>query len=428
MISSMITLLTNVSFATVGAVIAGISWEPEIRGALTVVLASAVLMGSVWLILVTNTGVRLGSLIALAGFFGWMMLMGIFWWIYGIGYAGDLPSWEVKEFNSDPAGYEIEGLTDSVLGNVGLLPDNNCEPGAISFPPAVESDIPALNVAPNCLPRAVELLWAYPGDDREVVFQELLNPQLDENKIPYLAGVAGVSSGNAMFNSLLAGSESEIRAGVETKNATLVEGDSRFLDAAGVDDEVASLVDRRNRRINQLTLSQLAAIGPQVIDWGLEEGHIDLRGWNLLSTAQSGEAVATAQGAVNDEGVFDGHEFIVLDSFQQGGKPLRTNDSTLGRIWHKITSTARITHPTNYAIVQTQIALDQEAQAGELPPLPQVDDEGSVVSVIMTRNLGNLRLVPALVTLASGLLFLASCLALHLRDLELERRLAGAPA
>jgi len=417
---SMINLIS-----TLGTVIAGISWEPEIRGALTVVLASAVLMGSVWLILVTNTGVRLGSLIALAGFFGWMMLMGIFWWIYGIGYAGDLPSWEVKEFNSDPAGYEIEGLTDSVLGNVALLPDSNCEPGAMSFPPTGAAE---LSVAANCTPRGVDLLWAYPGEDREVVFQELLNPQIDENKIPYLSGVAGVAPGDAMFDALIAGSDSEIRLGVEARNNTLAAGDSRVLDAAGLDAEVASLIDRRNRRINQLTLSQLAAIGPQVVDWGIEAGHVDLRGWNLMSTAQSGEAVATAQGVVNEEGVFDGHEFIVLDSFQQGGKPKRTNDSTFGRIWHKITSTARITHPTNYAIVQTQIAQEKEALPGELPPLPEVDSEGSIVSVIMTRNLGNLRLVPALLSLASGLLFLASCLALHLRDLELERRLAGAPA
>jgi len=408
------------------SIIAGISWEPEIRGALTVVLASAVLMGSVWLILVTNTGVRLGSLIALAGFFGWMMLMFIFWWIYGIGYVGSLPSWEVKEFNSDPAGYEIEGLNDAVLGNVGLLPDSNCNPGTIAFPPDVEGDIASLDGAANCLPRAVELLWAYPGEDREVVFQELLNPQLDENKIPYLAGVAGVSPGNDMFNSLIAGSDAEIRAGVEAKNATVAEGDSRLLDAAGIDAEVSALIDRRNRRINQLTLSQLAAIGPQVLDWGIEQGHVDLRGWNLLSTAQSGEAVATAEGVLNEEGVFNGHEFIVLDTFQQGGKPKRTNDSTFGRVWHKITSTARITHPTNYAIVQAQVAQEKETLPGQLPPLPEVDEEASIVSVVMTRNLGNLRVTPALWTFVSGILFLASCLALHLRDLELERRLAGA--
>ena len=85
----MLDLLANVHM------IAGIGWDPEIRGLLTVVLAMAVLAGSVWLLLVTNTGTRLGSLIAIAGFFGWMFVMGIFWWIYGIGWVGSSPAWEV---------------------------------------------------------------------------------------------------------------------------------------------------------------------------------------------------------------------------------------------------------------------------------------------------------------------------------------------
>ena len=78
-------------------IVAGIGWEPEIRGALTVLVGSLVLFGSVWLILNTNLGNRLGTLIALAGFFGWMLVMGIVWWIYGIGLTGDSPTWEPKE-------------------------------------------------------------------------------------------------------------------------------------------------------------------------------------------------------------------------------------------------------------------------------------------------------------------------------------------
>ena len=77
--------------------IAGIGWDPEIRGALTVLVGSLVLFGSVWLILNTNLGNRLGTLIALTGFFGWMLVMGIVWWIYGIGLTGDSPTWEPKE-------------------------------------------------------------------------------------------------------------------------------------------------------------------------------------------------------------------------------------------------------------------------------------------------------------------------------------------
>ena len=55
---------------------------------------SAVLCGSVYLILGTNLGARLGFLVALTGLFGWMFLMGIIWGIYGIGLKGPEPSWE----------------------------------------------------------------------------------------------------------------------------------------------------------------------------------------------------------------------------------------------------------------------------------------------------------------------------------------------
>ena len=43
-----------------------ISWDPTIRGYLVVATGVAVLCGSVYLLLATNTGVRLGFLIAAA--------------------------------------------------------------------------------------------------------------------------------------------------------------------------------------------------------------------------------------------------------------------------------------------------------------------------------------------------------------------------
>jgi hypothetical protein len=50
-------------------------------------------MGSVYLILGTNLGARLGFMVAFAGLAGWMALMGGVWWMYGIGLKGDEPSW-----------------------------------------------------------------------------------------------------------------------------------------------------------------------------------------------------------------------------------------------------------------------------------------------------------------------------------------------
>jgi len=75
-----------------GALLA-INWEPELRGILTVIIGTVVLMGSVYMIMATNMGARLGFLVALTGFFGWMALMGGIWWIYGIGLKGPVPEW-----------------------------------------------------------------------------------------------------------------------------------------------------------------------------------------------------------------------------------------------------------------------------------------------------------------------------------------------
>ncbi len=71
-----------------------VNWEFELRGVLTVIIGVAVLMGSVYLILGSNLGARLGFLVTLTGLAGWMALMGGIWWIYGIGLKGDAAEWK----------------------------------------------------------------------------------------------------------------------------------------------------------------------------------------------------------------------------------------------------------------------------------------------------------------------------------------------
>lgn len=71
-----------------------IGWEPELRGLLTVIMGVVVLMGSIYMVMATNMGSRLAFLVTLAGLAGWMMLMGMSWWIYGIGLKGPDPSWD----------------------------------------------------------------------------------------------------------------------------------------------------------------------------------------------------------------------------------------------------------------------------------------------------------------------------------------------
>ena len=71
-----------------------VGWEWELRGTLIVIMAVGVLCGSLFLILGTNLGARLGFLVALTGLAGWMFIMGAVWWTYGKGVLGPDPTWQ----------------------------------------------------------------------------------------------------------------------------------------------------------------------------------------------------------------------------------------------------------------------------------------------------------------------------------------------
>ncbi|MCU1365608.1 MAG: hypothetical protein JWN39_1247 [Ilumatobacteraceae bacterium] len=71
-----------------------LNWQPQIRGILIIIISTTVLCGSVYLILGTNLGARLGFLLSLSALSGWMMLMAVVWWSFGIGLKGDDVSWK----------------------------------------------------------------------------------------------------------------------------------------------------------------------------------------------------------------------------------------------------------------------------------------------------------------------------------------------
>jgi len=73
-----------------------LNWDPELHGLLVVLLALILLPGTVYLVLSTNLGARVGFILAVAAFFGWMALMGIVWTVYGIGLKGNPNAWKVQ--------------------------------------------------------------------------------------------------------------------------------------------------------------------------------------------------------------------------------------------------------------------------------------------------------------------------------------------
>lgn len=99
-----------------------ISWEPEIRGIVVVLISVVVLIGGSYLIVGTNVGARLGLLIILSAFFGWMTVMAAVWWTYGIGLKGPEPTWKPAE--------PVTIIRDAALLNTAGILDGSVVDGA----------------------------------------------------------------------------------------------------------------------------------------------------------------------------------------------------------------------------------------------------------------------------------------------------------
>jgi len=361
-------------------IIAGLAWDPEIRGFMAVLTGVVVLMGSVWLLVSTNSGPRLGTLLSLAGFFGWMAIMATIWWIYGIGYAGDRPVWE-----------EVEIVSGSDVG------------GHLTFAALDETDdlrTEDLQAAHTVVVAAAEDLIDTYGDDALTM------------------STSGLSSDDAEY--VVEVQTAWVEYGVVTPDS-LTPDQTEGLNA----DEISELAAAEQAKNEATTLSELAAVAPSLID---QESTL-LGGWTLLSTAQAGEAQASAVAMLLESGDFDfqsAGEFKILDAYTVGGKRgLPDDPNRWDRIETQVRTALTIKHPTRYGIVQVQQVTEESTTnlPGTAPKRPEVDPDAPVVSIIMIRNLGNLRLVPGMIAIGSLIIFLGLCYMLHERDkLVMARR------
>ena len=384
-------------------IVAGIGWEPEIRGALTVLVGSLVLFGSVWLILNTNLGNRLGTLIALAGFFGWMLVMGIVWWIYGIGLTGDSPTWEPKEIiygdlSESESDVQRLGSDQITVTPATQIVDRYC-PGLIDATVQVQR---ARYVEQN-----VDLLLQY--DAPQPYCTESLGEKIAVDA-ETLADTTKEANDLLIFDAE--------RSGIE---------DSRILDEEALQSRIDIVIDDQQRKLQQLTLSGLAALNAAIIEDAQSDNLLAFNGWNLQSTSGAGEAIASADAfLLSDQAspFYNGTsgDFFVLDTFQKGGKPKRSSDGVVDRVWNEIRNTVVFWHPTNTVVVTVAPTLDKEAVAGQAPPFPEINANAQTISVVMERNLGSLRLPAAITTIGSALAFIGLCYMLNIRERELRRR------
>jgi len=86
-------------------------WYPTILGVLVVVAGIGLFCGSIYVLLATNLGARLGFLVAFTGLMGFMVLLTALWCVTASPLntlKGRIPAWQVKEVVSRPEDSKIE--------------------------------------------------------------------------------------------------------------------------------------------------------------------------------------------------------------------------------------------------------------------------------------------------------------------------------
>ena len=182
-----------------------------------------------------------------------------------------------------------------------------------------------------------------------------------------------------------------------------------------------------NARAATITIGQILEIDPELA----EQYDVALDGWTLLpvSDRQRGDASGAADAFLGPDGraVFDASsQYLLLDVYSFGGKPQRSDDSLLGRAAHKLSTIVNFRHPTHYAVVQVRAVEQVDVQPGEAPPIPELDEDAPVLSIIMVRDLGDKRFPAAMTAISAGSLFALFCWMLHRRDTVIAQVRDGA--
>ena len=143
------------------------------------------------------------------------------------------------------------------------------------------------------------------------------------------------------------------------------------------------------------------------------------RGWKELELTDPAVAdalpVSDAEltGGEGGGGLFQsGADYLPVAALEKGGE-------TYGPFGIFNFRPLNLFHKTHYLIIQVKAVVHQEAVPGAAPPRPRVDENATPAAVVMVRDLGSLRLNPAVFTIASGLLFGLLVYQLHTRDKEL---------
>jgi hypothetical protein len=193
---------------------------------------------------------------------------------------------------------------------------------------------------------------------------------------------------------------------------------------------------------SQATLSDIAGNDPDVLAKYMQG--VDMNGWRIVPQSSAGDAATVADVVLTTQpNLFKlTTDYKHLATFDYGGKPTRAeycgakdahphnlvNGDSICRLQYKFSKLFSFHSPTHYEVVQVQQVIPQTAIPGHAPPLPQVDPTQPVISVVLVRDLGQARLLPAVMFIISFALFIFFVVLLHYRDKTLQRNQEEAKA
>lgn len=368
---------------SVGALLGAIAFDPNIRGILVVLTGATVLMGSVYMVLATNSGARLGIMLTAAALFGFGTILGLLWTINTGGLKGRDAAWMPAEINY-----------------------NRLAPGGAKVPVAtaqLESLAP-----PEDLADPEELLARYP------LIRAMALGSEGKDYVP-----ATLTKLKTLVSPMVSVSTRD--AAVTARKAL-----DQAPDVVNEDAAVAALLAAQDESLRDQVHDDARALRADIDS--------PFGDWCLISESdpRRGNAVSSADAELAKEKVFgettSASDYIVGDVWFLGGRePCSTLEerSQASRVWDRVKTVFMPKQPELLSAVTLVRAKPVVVAPGEAPPSPSPLTGATTMTVVQRWNYGNVRLIPFVFFLINLSMFCLFAWLLHTRDkLAMEQRAA----
>jgi len=164
-------------------------------------------------------------------------------------------------------------------------------------------------------------------------------------------------------------------------------------------------------KVQQVTQGDIANSTLTVLD-GFPDGwhKIAVGDPNETAAAAAADPVLAPPATTGKQGIFStSSDYIAVGAYDKGGEKYLPG-------WSHPPDVVGVLHKPHYFVVQVQKVKPQATAPGQAPPKPVADPTQPVVSVLMIRDLGNVRQKPIVVGISSAIIFGIACYSLHRRD------------